>query len=207
MKKRSIVIAIGIVAVIIGVGAGLHYKEQKDIKEKYLEKEKAQLDITDEQKKIMNNIGVDSNKRQDKYDQSKDNYFNFSRDEVIKTRDMGIQFINDIAPYTYKGGYKDKLNDMKNLTTKGLGDMLYSELSQLQPALCEGFRKLDLEKVEPIQYIKMEDGSVSWDFGVIGKVINDKDVVVKKQKSEITLLFVKENNNWKIGDYSVHKYN
>ncbi|MHC9416851.1 hypothetical protein ACY0IV_17190, partial [Clostridium perfringens] len=124
-------------------------KEKKEVEKKpYLQEEYVQNEISkldegmsdkERQKYIDLKIkGADI--WQDKYDQSKEAYFDLSEKEVIVTRDMGVEFINDVRPYTNKGGYKDKLEDMKKLTTEGLGNMLYEKLSGLQPALSEGFR-------------------------------------------------------------------
>lgn len=207
MKKKLLIGCIGILAIGIVIAVGIHQKNKKEATEKYLKEEASKLDVTEKQKETMKSLNVDINKRADKYDQSKDNYFNFTREEVVKTRDIGIQFLEYVRPYVYdKGIDNETAINIKKLTTKGLGDELSDQLKHLRPAPCIGFRKMEIEELQPVQYKKMEDGTVAWDYDIWEKAINNNDLIGKRQHSEITLLFVKDKDTWKIGEYSVHKY-
>ncbi|MBM7835606.1 hypothetical protein [Clostridium sardiniense] len=207
MKKKLLIGCIGILAIGIVIAVGIHQKNKKEATEKYLKEEASKLDVTEKQKETMKSLNVDINKRADKYDQSKDNYFNFTREEVVKTRGIGIQFLEYVRPYVYdKGIDNETAINIKKLTTKGLGDELSDQLKHLRPAPCIGFRKMEIEELQPVQYKKMEDGTVAWDYDIWEKAINNNDLIGKRQHSEITLLFVKDKDTWKIGEYSVHKY-
>ncbi len=216
MNKKVIIGGIGALCLAVGIGAVIiKTKEKKEVEEKpYLQEEYVQNEISkldegmsdkERQKYIDLKIkGADI--WQDKYDQSKEAYFDLSEKEVIVTRDMGVEFINDVRPYTNKGGYKDKLEDMKKLTTEGLGNMLYEKLSGLQPALSEGFRKLEVKEVKPVQYERQEDGTLLWSFDTVEDIIDSNDKVVGTQQAEIKLLFAKVDGEWKIVDYIPRKY-
>lgn len=203
MRKKLIVGGIGVLFVVFLVGIGVQYKNKikKEEENKYLKEEVSKLDVTEQQKELMKNSPMD------KYDESKENYFNFPREEVVKTRDMGIEFLEYVRPYVYdKGIDNETANNIKKLTTNGLGDELSDQLKHLRPAPCIGFRKMEIEELQPVQYKKMEDGTVAWDYELLENAMNDNDLVGKRQKFEITLLFVKDKDTWKIGEYSVHQY-
>lgn len=215
MNKKVIIGGIGALCLAVGIGAVIiKTKEKKEVEEKpYLQEEYVKNEISklDEGLEKNMNIGKEINMKgadiwQDKYDQSKEAYFELSEKEVIVTRDMGVEFINDVRPYTNKGGYKDKLEDMKKLTTEGLGNMLYEKLSGLQPALSEGFRKLEVKEVKPVQYERQEDGTLLWSFDTVEDIIDLNDKVVNTQQAEIKLLFAKVDGEWKIVDYIPRKY-
>lgn len=95
---------------------------------------------------------------------------------------------------------------MKILTTESLGNMLYDQLIGLQPALSDGFRKLEVNEVRPVQYERLEDGTLLWSFYTVEDVIDNNDKVVGTQEAEIKLLFSKVNREWKIADYTPRKY-
>lgn len=215
MNKKIIIGGIGALCLAVGIGAVIiKTKEKKEVEKKpYLQEEYVQNEISklddglDKNKKVGERNNVAGNKIwQDKYDFSKEAYFDLSEKEVIVTRDMGVEFINDVRPYTNKGGYKDKLEDMKKLTTEGLGNMLYEKLSGLQPALSEGFRKLEVKEVKPVQYERQEDGTLLWSFDTVEDIIDLNDKVVNTQQAEIKLLFAKVDGEWKIADYIPRKY-
>ena len=215
MNKKVIIGGIGALCLAVGIGAVIiKTKEKKDVEKKpYLQEEYVKNEISKLDEGLEKNmkIGKEINMKgadiwQDKYDQSKEAYFDLSEKEVIITRDMGVEFINDIRPYTNKGGYKDKLEDMKKLTTEGLGNMLYEKLSGLQPALSEGFRKLEVKEVKPVQYERQEDGTLLWSFDTVEDIIDLNDKVVNTQQAEIKLLFAKVDDEWKIVDYIPRKY-
>lgn len=210
MKGKKLIGFVG-VAIVIVVGFGIHHKNKikNEATEKYLNEESKKIELTEEQKqKYSESKSVGADKWEDKYDQSNNNYFDFSKEEVVKTRDMGLEFLHYVRPYVYdKGMSNETANNIKKLTTKGLGDELTDRLKHLRPAPCVGFRKMELDKIAPIQYKKFEDGTVEWQFEILENVINDKDVVVKTIQSTISLLFVKDKDDWKIGEYAVlHKY-
>ena len=215
MNKKIIIGGIGALCLAIGIGTVIiKTKEKKEVEEKpYLQEEYVQNEISkldenlDERFKRGKRNNIAGYKIwQDKYDFSREAYFDLSEKEVIVTRDMGVEFINDVRPYTNKGGYKDKLEDMKKLTTEGLGNMLYEKLSGLQPALSEGFRKLEVKEVKPVQYERQEDGTLLWSFDTVEDIIDNNDKVVGKQEAEIKLLFAKVDGEWKIADYIPRKY-
>ena len=215
MNKKIIIGGIGALCLAVGIGAVIiKTKEKKEVEKKpYLQEEYVQNEISklddglDKNKKVGERNNVAGNKIwQDKYDFSKKAYFDLSEKEVIVSRDMGVEFINDVRPYTNKGGYKDKLEDMKKLTTEGLGNMLYEKLSGLQPALSEGFRKLEVKEVKPVQYERQEDGTLLWSFDTVEDIIDLNDKVVNTQQAEIKLLFAKVDGEWKIADYIPRKY-
>ncbi|MBY0757168.1 hypothetical protein K5V21_17190 [Clostridium sardiniense] len=207
MKRKLLIGCIGILAIGIVAAVGIHQKNEKEATEKYLKEEASKLDVTEKQKEIMKSLNIDSSKVSDKYDESKENYFNFTREEVVKTRYMGIKFLEYVRPYAYdKGIDNETSNNIKKLTTNGLGDELAEQLKHLRPAPCIGFRKMEIEELQPVQYKKMEDGTVVWYYDIWEKAINNNDLIGKRQHSEITLLFVKDKDTWKIGEYSVHKY-
>lgn len=206
MKSKKLIGFVG-VAMVIVVGLGIHHKNKikNEAKEKYLNEESKKIELTEEQKKrysISKSAGAD--KWEDKYDQSKDNYFDFSKEEVVKTRDMGVEFLKYVRPYVYdKGISNETANNIKKLTTKGLGDELTDRLKHLRPAICVGFRKMEINELEPVQYKKFEDGTVEWQYVVLENAINNNNVVGKKMYYRISLLFVKEKDDWKIGDYLI----
>lgn len=215
MNKKVIIGGIGALCLAVGIGAVIiKTKEKKEVEEKpYLQEEYVKNEISklddglDKNKKVGERNNVAGNKIwQDKYDFSREAYFDLSEKEVIVTRDIGVEFINDVRPYTNKGGYKDKLEDMKKLTTEGLGNMLYEKLSGLQPALSEGFRKLEVKEVKPVQYERQEDGTLLWSFDTVEDIIDLNDKVVNTQQAEIKLLFAKVDGEWKIVDYIPRKY-
>lgn len=215
MNKKVIIGGIGALCLAVGIGAVIiKTKEKKEVEEKpYLQEEYVQNEISkldenlDERFKRGKRNNIAGYKIwQDKYDFSREAYFDLSEKEVIVTRDMGVEFINDVRPYTNKGGYKDKLEDMKKLTTEGLGNMLYEKLSGLQPALSEGFRKLEVKEVKPVQYERQEDGTLLWSFDTVEDIIDLNDKVVNTQQAEIKLLFAKVDGEWKIVDYIPRKY-
>ncbi|WP_419867460.1 hypothetical protein [Clostridium perfringens] len=168
MNKKIIIGTVCAVCVTIGIGAIIVRNNKKKelekkpyLEEKYVNDEANKLNEGQEKRKT---DGKKFNIKgasvwQDKYDFSEEAYFELSEKEVIVTRDMGIEFINDVRPYTNKGGYEDKLEDMKSLTTEALGNMLYDQLSGLQPAPTEGFRKLEVKEVKPVQYERQKDGT------------------------------------------------
>lgn len=215
MNKKVIIGGIGALCLAVGIGAVIiKTKEKKEVEKKqylqeeYVQNEISKLDEGQEKRKV---DGEKFNIKgasiwQDKYDFSEKDYFDFSEKEVIVTRDMGVEFINDVRPYTNKGGYKDKLEDMKKLTTEGLGNMLYEKLSGLQPALSEGFRKLEVKDVKVGNYQRLEDGTVLWEFASVEDIIDNNDKVVGTQEAEIKLLFAKVDGEWKIVDYIPRKY-
>lgn len=215
MNKKVIIGGIGALCLAVGIGAVIiKTKEKKEVEEKpYLQEEYVQNEISklDDGLEKRLNGGKRNNIAgheiwQDKYDFSREAYFDLSEKEVIVTRDMGVEFINDVRPYTNKGGYKDKLEDMKKLTTEGLGNMLYEKLSGLQPALSEGFRKLEVKEVKAGNYERQEDGTLLWSFDTVEDIIDLNDKVVNTQQAEIKLLFAKVDGEWKIVDYIPRKY-
>lgn len=205
MKKKLIIGCIGILAIGVTIGIGIKNKNQRIEEEKYLKEEVSKLDITEEQKELSKRINMaGSDKWEDKYDQSQDNYFDFTKEEVVQTRDMGIKFLKYAREYDYDRGIsKETANEIKKLTTKGLGDELADRLKHLRPAPVVRFRRMEVNLVEPIQYEKYEDGTVNWKYGILEQAINDSGEVAKEIESTINLLFIKDNNQWKIGEYSV----
>lgn len=211
MNKKIIIGGMCVICVAIGIGVILvKNKEKKRIEkkpyleEKYVKDESSKLDEGQEKRRLEGEKFhiKGASIWQDKYDQSEEAYFNLSEKEVVVTRDMGIEFINDVRPYTNKGGYGDKLEDMKSLTTEALGDMLYDQLSGLQSAPAEGFRKLEVKEVKPVQYERQKDGTLLWKFDTVEDIINFNDRVVSTQRETVNLVFMKVNGEWKIAEYS-----
>ncbi|WWU63287.1 hypothetical protein QJR26_09610 [Clostridium baratii] len=205
MKKKLIIGYVGILAIGILIGIGIKNKNQKIEEEKYLKEESTKIELTEEEKKEKMKIGMSGSEEwEDKYNQSQNNYFDFTKEEVVQTRDMGIKFLKYAREYDYDRGIsKETANEIKKLTTKGLGDELADRLKHLRPAPVVRFRRMEVNLAEPIQYKKYEDGTVNWEYGILEHAINDSGEVAKEIQSRVSLLFVKDNNQWKIGEYSV----
>lgn len=211
MNKKIIIGTMCAVCVTIGIGTIIVRNSKKKelekkpyLEEKYISDEANKLNDNQEKRKALgkkNNV-AGHDVWQDKYDQSEEAYFELSEKEVIVTRDMGIKFINDVRPYTNEGGYEDKLEDMKSLTTEALGNMLYDQLSGLQPAPKEGFRKLEVKEVKPVQYKRQKDGTLLWEYDTVEDIINFNDRVVSTQRVTVNLLFMKVNGEWKVAEYT-----
>jgi len=206
MKKKLLIGCIGILVLVVGIGLGIHNKNKKIAEEEYLKEEVAKLEMSEEEKELTERVKMaGADKWNDKYDQSKDDYFGFTKEEVVQTRDIGIKFLECVRPYVYDKGISDeRAKEIKKLTTKGLGDMLSDQLKHLRPAIVAGFRKMEIGLIEPIQYKKYEDGKVDWEIAVLENAIDDSGNIAKERVVHINLLFVKDDNNqWKIGEYSV----
>lgn len=205
MKKKILIGSVGILAIAIVIGVAIHNKNKKIAEEAYLKEEVAKIEMTEEQKtRAENSIMAGSDEWNDVYDQSADDYFEFTKEEVVQTRDMGIKFLEYVRPYDYDKGISDETaKEIKKLTVKGLGDLLSDQLKNLRAAIVVGFRKMEVGVVEAIQYKKLEDGTVLWRFAVLENAINDNGEIAKDRVVSVNLLFVKDNNQWKIGQYSV----
>ena len=101
MNKKVIIGGIGALCLAVGIGAVIiKTKEKKEVEEKpYLQEEYVKNEISklDEGLEKNMNIGKEINMKgadiwQDKYDQSKEAYFELSEKEVIVTRDMLLYF-------------------------------------------------------------------------------------------------------------------
>lgn len=205
MRKKVIIGCIGIIALGVVLGSVIRHKYKKIEVNKYLKEESKKIELNEEEREDnLKGKYAGSEFWEDKYDQSKENYFNFTKEEVVQTRDMGIKFLKYAREYDYDRGIsKETANEIKKLTTKGLGDELADQLKHLRPAPVVRFRRMEVKLVEPIQYKKYEDGTVNWEYGILENAINDSGEVAKEIQSRVSLLFVKDNNQWKIGEYSV----
>ncbi|CAM2078517.1 MAG: hypothetical protein NSGCLCUN01_02713 [uncultured Clostridium sp.] len=205
MKKKLLIGCVSILVLSIGVGVGIHNRNKKIAEEKYLKEEVEKIEMTDEQKNwAENSLMAGSDEWNDVYDQSEDDYFEFTKEEVVQTRDIGVKFLECVRPYEYDKGISDETaKEIKKLTTKGLGDMLSEQLQHLRPATVVNFRKMEIGLIEPIQYKKYEDGTVDWEIAVLENAINESGNIAKERVVSVNLLFIKDNNQWKIGEYSV----
>lgn len=203
MNKKFIICGIVVICLTTVLGILVLTTKEKYMKNE-IEKLRENLNENREIGKELNLKGAEI--WQDKYDQSEESYFKLSEKQVITTRDSGIEFINYIIPYTNNADYKDKLENIKKLTTESLGNTIYDKLIEYQKTFSNEVKKLEINEVIPIQYERLKDGTLLWSFYTVENIIDNDDKVVETHEVEIKLLFSKVNDKWRIMDYTSRKY-
>ena len=78
-------------------------------------------------------------------------------------------------------------------------------INSKQPILYEGFYARVVDRVEPVE-CKIYEDSIMWEYNVYSNIINKEGELINKESNIVNLLFVKENNEWRVGEYSTTQY-
>nr|WP_278678635.1 hypothetical protein [Clostridium paraputrificum] len=165
-------------------------------------KESNQDNITDESNSVGEQECLDygENKNNDDYK------INLSDKEKNNTKQAGKEFVELIHGYSLDNSHKDQVMKATEFATESMKSFIIGTfINSKQPILYEGFYARVVDRVEPVEF-KIYEDSIMWEYNVYSNIINKEGELINKESNIVNLLFVKENNEWRVGEYSTTQY-
>lgn len=120
---------------------------------------------------------------------------------------MGIEFVKLVHGYSIDGSHKGMVEEASKLATESYKGFLIGEfINSKQPILFERFKSRVVKDVKAIECKKSEENSLFLELEVWSNIINMDEDIVSEEHNIVKLLFIKENNEWKVGEYATSQY-
>nr|WP_278678517.1 hypothetical protein [Clostridium paraputrificum] len=168
-------------------------------------KESNQENITEE-KSIKEEDESKDKSEVPKVDNDNKNKVHLSEKEENETKEIGKVFIEGIHGYALDNSHEDKVMKATEYATESMKSfMIGTFIKSKQPILHEGFFTRVVDNVKPVEY-KIYDDTIMWEYNVYSNIVNKQGELINTESNIINLLFVKENGEWKVGEYSTTQY-
>lgn len=164
-------------------------------------------DIEEEQDKdVSENVVVNDISEEEIIEEAQSEKIEISIDDIEKTKKIGLKFVPLVHSYDLENGHEESVRKATEYSTEGMKSLLIGAFIETkQPILFENFfaRKVkDVRAIEP--YI--EDTSITWKYDVYSDILNRDGEVINQENNRVMLMFVKENGEWRVGDYATTQY-
>lgn len=176
---------------------------------KFYNKEKFYID---DKEKTQENIQKEEITDDIKGDQESINTNELMGDYIVSNKELelmkenGVEFIELVHGYDLEGKHSGKIEEAKKYATISMESFLQGAFIETkQPILSSGFNERKVIKVEPVEY-KMSGENIMWEFMAYSIHLNKDREQIKTESNIINLMFIIENNEWKIGEYSTTQY-
>lgn len=167
-------------------------------------KESNQENITEENLNTENKEKEETSKTENT--NSIEQSINLSEKEENQTKEIGKAFIEGVHGYVLDNSHEDKVIKATEYATESMKSfMIGTFINSKQPVLHEGFFARVVDNVKPVEY-KIYDDSIMWEYNVYSNILNKQGELINTESNIINLLFVKENGEWKVGEYSTTQY-
>lgn len=134
------------------------------------------------------------------------NKVHLSEKEENQTKEIGKAFIEGVHGYVLDNSHEDKVMKATEYATESMKSfMIGTFINSKQPVLHEGFFARVVDNVKPVEY-KIYDDTIMWEYNVYSNILNKQGELINTESNMINLLFVKENGEWKVGEYSTTQY-
>lgn len=126
----------------------------------------------------------------------------YTIEDLESTKEIAIEFSENI----YHINDKDNAKYIENAiqyTTESLKNRIVetSKVMNTQPINSE---VITVNAIEP-NYDE-EEKSIVWSIELMANIYNEADILAGKEKANMYILFIKENQEYKISEYSIMKY-
>ena len=139
-------------------------------------------------------------------DKNNENKIHLSEKEENQTKEIGKAFIEGVHGYALDNSHEDKVMKATEYATESMKSfMIGTFIKSKQPILHEGFFARVVDHVKPVEY-KIYDDTIMWEYDVYSNILNKQGELINTESNIINLLFVKENEEWKVGEYSTTQY-
>lgn len=167
-------------------------------------KESNQENITEENLNTENKEKEETSKTENT--NSIEQSINLSEKEENQTKEIGKAFIEGVHGYALDNSHEDKVMKATEYATESMKSfMIGTFIKSKQPILHEGFFARVVDHVKPVEY-KIYDDTIMWEYNVYSNILNKQGELINTESNIINLLFVKENGEWKVGEYSTTQY-
>lgn len=167
-------------------------------------KESNQENITEENLNTENKEKEETSKTENT--NSIEQSINLSEKEENQTKEIGKAFIEGVHGYVLDNSHEDKVMKATEYATESMKSfMIGTFINSKQPVLHEGFFARVVDNVKPVEY-KIYDDTIMWEYNVYSNILNKQGELINTESNIINLLFVKENGEWKVGEYSTTQY-
>ncbi|MCR1952911.1 hypothetical protein NSA50_18065 [Clostridium sp. DSM 100503] len=200
MKKKSILLLLTSLILISGV-----FVINKDkVNDFYKE------DTTYVEDKANNNEIVNSNKLEESSAQNENleaNIIEASDEEIEKTKNIGLEFIKLIHSYDLNNGHESNVKKAIQYATESMKSFIIGTfIESKQPRLFKDFFAREVYEVNPIESKFNEDNSLTWEYELMSNILDKNKEIINREHNIVTLLFIKENNEWRVGNYATTQY-
>lgn len=134
------------------------------------------------------------------------NKIHLSEKEENQTKEIGKAFVEGVHGYALDNSHEDKVMKATEYATESMKSfMIGTFIKSKQPILHEGFFARVVDHVKPVEY-KIYDDTIMWECDVYSNILNKQGELINTESNRVNLLFVKENGEWKVGEYSTTQY-
>lgn len=203
--KRNIIIVI----LLIGVGLTIYYLTSKKNNNDFY-KETNQVENIDEEinkditEELNNGNNTEYTGESIKEVLKEDN--NYSDKDKKITEELGLKFIPLVHGYDLDNKHKDKVVEATKYTTESMESFIIGTfVDSKQPILYSGFYAREVSKIKAVEP-KISEDSIIWEYEVKSKILNRNKEIINEERNRVNLVFIKENDEWKVGNYSTTQY-
>ena len=129
-----------------------------------------------------------------------------SESDIENTKEIGLKFIPLVHSYDLENGHESDVIEATKYSTEGMKSLLIGAFIETkQPILFENFFARKVKEVRAIEpYV--EKDSITWKYGVDSNILNRNGELINEENNRVMLMFVKENGEWRVGDYATTQY-
>lgn len=131
---------------------------------------------------------------------------NYSDEDLDITKEIGLKFILLVHSYDLDNGHESSVKEATKYATESMKNFLVGTfIESKQPVLFKDFYAREVEEIRAIES-KVSEDSISWEFEVKSKILNKNNEMINEEQNRVDLLFVKENGEWRVGNYATTQY-
>lgn len=205
MKKKIILVLLASLTLVSGVfiinknNPDDFYKENTT----YVEDE-GNKNETESNSKIEENLESDLTKEAEKIEE---NTVEISEEDIEKTKGIGLEFIPLVHSYDLDNGHESNVKKSTEYATESMKSFLIGTfIESKQPILFKEFFAREVYEVTPVESKNNDNNSLTWEFEVKSNILDGNKEIINREHNIVTLLFIKENNEWRVGDYATTQY-
>lgn len=198
MNRKSILIIIIPLALVSGIFVINKSRTNDFYKEDNIE-------VKEEVSNIENSNTIGENITENEEVELKENS-NYSDEDLDITKEIGLKFIPLVHSYDLDNGHESSVKEATKYATESMKNFLIGTfVESKQPVLFKDFYAREVEEVRAIES-KVSEDSISWEFEVKSKILNKNNEMINEEQNRVDLLFVKENGEWRVGNYATTQY-
>ena len=204
MKKKIILVLIASLTLVSGV-----FIINKNKSDDFYKEDTTYVEDEANKNEGENNNGLDENLPKDEVENEKleENSVEASNEEIEKTKEIGLSFIPLIHSYDLDNGHESNVKKATEYATESMkGFLIGTFVESKQPILFKDFFAREVYEVNPIESKVNEDNSLTWEYEVRSNILDRNREIINQEHNIVTLLFVKENNEWRVGNYATTQY-
>ncbi|CAM2078669.1 MAG: hypothetical protein NSGCLCUN01_02870 [uncultured Clostridium sp.] len=136
-----------------------------------------------------------------------ENIVEISDEDIEKTKEMGLEFIPLVHSYDLDNGHESSVKKATEYVTESMKSFLIGTfVESKQPILFKDFFAREVYEVTPVESKNNDNNSLTWEFEVKSNILDRNKEIINREHNIVTLLFIKENNEWRVGDYATTQY-